>query len=77
MRAWNKLSSNFVRGVVRDRRKGRFSDGGHLYLQAVNGGASWTFQFERNGRERSMGLGRPASCRSLWRASWRSSAASF
>jgi integrase len=57
MRAWNKLSPNFVRGVLRDRRKGRFSDGGHLYLQAVNGGASWTFQFERNGRERSMGLG--------------------
>ena len=57
MRAWNKLSPNFVRGVLRDRRKGRFSDGGHLYLQAVNGGASWTFQYERNGRERSMGLG--------------------
>jgi integrase len=36
---------------------GRICDGGSLYLQAANGGKSWTFIWERDGVERSMGLG--------------------
>jgi len=54
MRAWNKLSAAFVRSV---RRRGRFSDGGGLYLQVANGGKSWIFQYQRHGRHRDMGLG--------------------
>jgi integrase len=54
MRAWNKLSATFVRSV---RREGRYSDGGNLYLQVTNGGKSWVFQYQRNGRQRDMGLG--------------------
>jgi integrase len=54
MRAWNKLSASFVRGV---RHEGRYSDGGNLYLQVANGGKSWVFQYQRHGRQRDMGLG--------------------
>ena len=54
MRAWNKLSASFVRSV---RGKGRYSDGGNLYLQLANGGKSWVFQYQRHGRQREMGLG--------------------
>ena len=54
MRAWNKLSASFVRSV---RREGRYSDGGNLYLQVTNGGKSWVFQYQRQGRQRDMGLG--------------------
>ena len=53
-RAWNKLSASFVRNV---RHRGRWSDGGGLYLQCVNGGASWVFIYQRSGRGRAMGLG--------------------
>jgi integrase len=54
MRAWNKLSASFVRGV---RHEGRYSDGGNLYLQVANGGKSWVFQYQRHARQRDMGLG--------------------
>src|SRR5262245_18759575 len=54
MRTWNKLSASFVRSV---HREGRYSDGGNLYLQIVNGGKSWVFQYQRYGRQREMGLG--------------------
>jgi integrase len=43
------------------RKPGRYLDGGDfgrsLYLQVTSGGASWLLRFERNGRERWMGLG--------------------
>src|SRR5262245_35152977 len=54
MRAWNKLSASFVRGAV---ERGRYSDGGGLYLQVANGGKVWVFQYQRHGRSRAMGLG--------------------
>jgi hypothetical protein len=54
MRAWNKLSASFVRGVSGN---GRWSDGGGLYLQSRNGGVSWVFNYARCGTPRSMGLG--------------------
>jgi integrase len=54
MRGWNKLSASFVRGAT---GRGRYSDGGGLYLQITNGGKVWVFQYQRHGRSRSMGLG--------------------
>ena len=54
-RIWNKLSANFVRGA---NKRGRYSDGGGLYLQVAKEGArSWIFIFGRNGLRREMGLG--------------------
>ena len=54
-RAWNKLSANFVRSVC---KRGRYADGGGLYLQTARGaGKAWVFQFQRNGARRAMGLG--------------------
>ncbi len=54
-RAWNKLSANFVRSVS---KRGRYADGGGLYLQTARGGGkAWVFQFQRNGARRAMGLG--------------------
>ena len=54
-RAWNKLSANFVRGIS---ERGRYSDGGGLYLQVADGGTkAWLFAFGRNGTRRTMGLG--------------------
>lgn len=42
-------------------RPGRYLDGGDfgrsLYLQVTEGGGSWLLRYERNGRERWMGLG--------------------
>ena len=39
-------------------KRGRYGDGGGLYLQVAKGGtAAWVFQFQRNGVARSMGLG--------------------
>ena len=38
--------------------KGYHADGGGLYLQvAGNGGRSWIFRYQRNGKRRDMGLG--------------------
>ncbi|NMM45958.1 tyrosine-type recombinase/integrase [Rhodospirillaceae bacterium KN72] len=54
-RALNKLAA---RRVATETRKGRYSDGGGLWLQvgeAAN--KSWLFRFQLNGRKRQMGLG--------------------
>ena len=54
-RPWNKLSANFVRGAG---RRGRYADGGGLYLQIARGGTkAWVFSYRRNGASRAMGLG--------------------
>src|SRR5690349_19765451 len=54
-RAWNRLSANFVRGVT---KRGRYADGGGLYLQVAEGGSkAWAFLYARNGTNRAMGLG--------------------
>jgi hypothetical protein len=46
------------RQVERTREAGRHSDGFGLYLQITPAGVrSWIFRYERNGRERAMGLG--------------------
>ena len=60
MRAYDKLSASFVKGL---KRPGKFYDGGGLMLQATkaddNGGIakSWLFRFQIDHRERQMGLG--------------------
>jgi integrase len=38
-------------------KPGMYADGGGLYLQVTNGGASWIYRFMLNGRARAMGLG--------------------
>lgn len=44
--------------VAKAKRVGRYGDGQGLYLQVTNAGVkSWLLRFERNGRERWMGLG--------------------
>jgi integrase len=54
-RAWNRLTANFVRGAT---ERGRYADGGGLYLQVAQGGTgAWVFLFTRNGTSRAMGLG--------------------
>jgi integrase len=54
-RAWNKLTANFVRGVS---KRGRYADGGNLFLQVAKGGTkAWVFLYARNGVSRAMGLG--------------------
>jgi Arm DNA-binding domain len=54
-RAWNRLTANFVRGAT---KRGRYADGGGLYLQIARGGTgAWVFLFTRNRASRAMGLG--------------------
>src|SRR5262245_52586747 len=54
-RAWNRLTANIVRGAS---KRGRYADGGGLYLQVAKGGTrAWTFLFTRHGTSRAMGLG--------------------
>jgi len=54
-RAWNRLSVNFVRGAS---KRGRYADGGNLFLQVARGGTkAWVFAYARNGTSRAMGLG--------------------
>src|SRR5215831_17260855 len=43
--------------VARAKRPGMYADGGGLYLQITEGGASWIYRFMLNGRAREMGLG--------------------
>jgi integrase len=44
--------------VERLKKPGRYGDGNGLYLQVTNAeNRSWIFRFERDGRERTMGLG--------------------
>jgi hypothetical protein len=47
-----------VRLVERTNEPGRYGDGHGLYLQVTKAGAkSWVFRYERDGKERMMGLG--------------------
>jgi integrase len=51
----NRLS---VRAVKSKKRRGRYSDGDGLVLQISKWGTkSWIFRYQRDGRERHMGLG--------------------
>jgi integrase len=51
----NRLS---VRAVSSKKRRGRYSDGDGLVLQISKWGSkSWIFRYQRDGRERHMGLG--------------------
>src|SRR5215831_17755294 len=43
--------------VSRARLPGMYADGGGLYLQITEGGASWVYRYMLNGRAREMGLG--------------------
>ena len=43
--------------VARAKRPGIYCDGGGLYLQITEGGASWVYRYMLNGRAREMGLG--------------------
>ena len=44
--------------VARKKSRGRYPDGGGLYLQITATGAkSWIFRYMRNGKDRHMGLG--------------------
>ena len=44
--------------VEKEKRPGRYADGGGLYLQvAKTGTKAWLFRFQLDGRERFMGLG--------------------
>jgi integrase len=53
--AHNKLTA---RAIATKTKKGRYGDGGGLFLQVYKWGTkSWLFRYERNGRERAMGLG--------------------
>lgn len=55
MASTNRLSAM---EVARLGRPGRYADGGGLYLQISKWKTkAWLFRFERNGRERQMGLG--------------------
>src|ERR1700757_2009689 len=42
---------------VERAKEGMHCDGGGLYLQVVEGGASWVYRYMLNGRAREMGLG--------------------
>jgi integrase len=55
MRNLNRLSA--LR-VSKKSKRGRYADGGGLYLQvSATGARSWLFRYERSGKERQMGLG--------------------
>jgi Arm DNA-binding domain len=43
--------------VSRARLPGMYADGGGLYLQVTEGGASWIYRYMLAGRAREMGLG--------------------
>lgn len=54
-RAIHRLSGTQISGK---RERGRYADGGGLYLQVgPTGGKSWLFRFMLNGKAREMGLG--------------------
>lgn len=55
VRQTNKLTARRVASIA---KTGFHADGGGLYLQVTkNGGRSWVFRFQKNGRSRWMGLG--------------------
>src|SRR5262245_8103301 len=43
--------------VARAKQPGIYTDGGGLYLQVSERGASWIYRYMLNGRAREMGLG--------------------
>jgi hypothetical protein len=43
--------------VARAKRPGMYADGGGLYLQVTERGASWVYRYMLAGRAREMGLG--------------------
>ena len=54
-RTLHRLSA---RKVTTERKKGRYADGGGLYLQVSDQGSkSWLFRFMQDGKARQMGLG--------------------
>jgi hypothetical protein len=53
--AHNRLSTRTVEAKL---KRGRYGDGGGLFLQVSKWETkSWVFRWERDGRERHMGLG--------------------
>src|ERR1700730_18254915 len=53
--AHNRLSA---RGVEAKTKRGRYGDGGALFVQGSKWGTkAWIFRYERDGREHHMGLG--------------------
>jgi integrase len=55
MAAFNRLTA---RSVEAKTARGRYADGGGLFLQVSKWGTkSWIFRYQRDGRERHMGLG--------------------
>ena len=55
MKAIEKLSALKVKSLA---KRGRYNDGGGLYLQVAKGGSKqWIFRYQRDGRARQMGLG--------------------
>jgi integrase len=53
----SKLTALTVTALAKSKTRGHFGDGGGLYLQVTQGGASWVFRYRANGRLREMGLG--------------------
>jgi len=52
------LNSLSALRVSKESKHGRYADGGGPYLQvSASGTRSWLFRFERDGKERQMGLG--------------------
>ena len=46
------------RGIATAKKRGRYADGGGLYLQVTKAGTkSWLFRYMLNGNARQMGLG--------------------
>src|SRR5437868_3894585 len=43
--------------VEKAKQSGMYADGGGLYLQITEGGASWIYRYMLGGRAREMGLG--------------------
>ncbi|MFY9624144.1 MAG: Arm DNA-binding domain-containing protein, partial [Rhodoplanes sp.] len=50
-----------IKRIARASKPGRYSDGHNLFLQVGRSGTkSWLLRYQRNGRERWMGLGKLA-----------------
>jgi hypothetical protein len=54
-RVIGRLTTLRVKQFMRERKPGLVSDGGNLFLQD---GSTWSFDHERDGVRRYMGLGR-------------------
>lgn len=54
----NQLSAKEVSDFAKRAQRGRLADGGGLYLQCSQfGSTAWVFEYTRNGKTRSLGLG--------------------